>query len=201
METFSVLLPFVRGIHRSPVNSPHKGQWRRALLFSLICAWINGWVNNREAGDLRHHCAHYDVTVMCSCYSWHDDERSLGISSLGTDLVFPEYSGLSPVEHTITIQWHEIIHRQCINISKNSVSFIIHIFICMWWLKHFVEKVTTHAKIKHLLCQFSKMMYYDATKDCTFNYHWLLLIFQMLPIWRRPLQTPPDWPKPPEKQW
>ena len=44
--------PFVRGIHRSPVNSPHKGQWREALIFSLICVWINGWVNNREAGDL-----------------------------------------------------------------------------------------------------------------------------------------------------
>ena len=29
---------FVRGIHRSPVNSPHKGQWRGALVFSLICA-------------------------------------------------------------------------------------------------------------------------------------------------------------------
>ena len=55
---------FVRGIHRSPVNSPHKGQWRGALMFSLICAWINSWINNREAGDLRHHRAHYDVTVM-----------------------------------------------------------------------------------------------------------------------------------------
>ena len=55
---------FVRGIHRWPVNSPHKGQWRGALIFSLICAWINGWVNNREAGDLRRHRAHYDVTVM-----------------------------------------------------------------------------------------------------------------------------------------
>ena len=32
--------PFVRGIHRSPVNSPHKGQWRGALMFSLIYAWI-----------------------------------------------------------------------------------------------------------------------------------------------------------------
>ena len=55
--------PFVRGIHRSPVNSPHKGQWRGALMFSLIYAWINGWVNNREAGDLRRHRAHYDVIV------------------------------------------------------------------------------------------------------------------------------------------
>ena len=57
--------PFVRGIHRSPVNSPHKGQWRRALMFSLICPWINGWINNRAAGDLRRPRIHYDITVMC----------------------------------------------------------------------------------------------------------------------------------------
>ena len=56
--------PFVRGIHRSPVNSPLKGQWRGALMFSLICARINGCVNNREAGDLRRYRAHYDVIVM-----------------------------------------------------------------------------------------------------------------------------------------
>ena len=40
-----------------------KDQWRRALMFSLICTWITDWVNNRKAGDLRHHMAHYDVTV------------------------------------------------------------------------------------------------------------------------------------------
>ena len=42
----------------------HKGQWRGALKFSLICTWINGWVNNRGAGDLRRHRAHYDVIVI-----------------------------------------------------------------------------------------------------------------------------------------
>ena len=47
-----------------PVNSPHKGQWRGALMFSLICVSINGWINNREAGDLRRHRGHYDVSVM-----------------------------------------------------------------------------------------------------------------------------------------
>ena len=56
--------PFVREIHRSPVNFPHKGQWRGALMFSLIYAWINDWVNNREAGDLRRQHGHYDVIVM-----------------------------------------------------------------------------------------------------------------------------------------
>ena len=47
-----------------PVDSLHKGQWRGALMFSLICAWTNGWANNRDAGDLRLHRAHYDVTVI-----------------------------------------------------------------------------------------------------------------------------------------
>ena len=56
--------PFVRRIHRSPVNSSHKAQWRGDLMFSLICVWINGWVNNREAGDLRRYRAHDDVFVM-----------------------------------------------------------------------------------------------------------------------------------------
>ena len=73
METFSALLAVCAGNSPSPVNSPHKGQWRGALMFSLICAWINGWVNNREAGDLRRHRADYDVIVMwvpefhCGC--------------------------------------------------------------------------------------------------------------------------------------
>ena len=60
--------PFVQGIHWSLVNSPHKGQWHGALMFSLICVCINGWVNNFEAGDLRRHCAHYDVIVMSSIH-------------------------------------------------------------------------------------------------------------------------------------
>ena len=50
--------PFVRGIHRSP----------------LICARINSWVNNGEAGDLRRHRGHYDVIVMhFFLFSSHDD--------------------------------------------------------------------------------------------------------------------------------
>ena len=58
METFSALLA------RSPVNSPHKSQWRGALMFYLIWAWTNGWVNNGHAGDLRHHRSRHDVTIM-----------------------------------------------------------------------------------------------------------------------------------------
>ena len=56
---------FVMGIHRSPVNSHHKGQWCGALTFSLICACANDWANKRHAtGYFRRHRAYYVVTVM-----------------------------------------------------------------------------------------------------------------------------------------
>ena len=75
--------PFVWGIHRSPVNSPHKHQWRRALMFSLICAWINGWESNREAGDwdaialmslfCNQHCSRLLIYVIhWSLFYWID---------------------------------------------------------------------------------------------------------------------------------
>ena len=52
---------FARGIHRSPVNSPHKDQWRGALIFSFISAWIKGWVNwgwwfEKPSCSLWRHC-------------------------------------------------------------------------------------------------------------------------------------------------
>ena len=58
METLPALLALCA------VDSPHKGQWRGALMFSLFCAWRNGWANKRDAGDLRRHRAYYDVAVM-----------------------------------------------------------------------------------------------------------------------------------------
>ena len=60
METFSALLALCEG--KSPV--PLKGQWRGTLKFLWSAPWINGWVNNREAGDMRRHRVHYDAIVM-----------------------------------------------------------------------------------------------------------------------------------------
>ena len=65
MEKFSALLAIIC-VGNSPVSGefPAQGQWRQALMFSLICPWINRWVNNGEAVDFGHHRAHYDVIVM-----------------------------------------------------------------------------------------------------------------------------------------
>ena len=93
--------PFVRGIQRSPVNSPHKGQWRRALMFSVIYAWINGWANNREAGDLRRHRVHYDVIVkkkvsyIYSSLSWRAGQ-SVRLPTNWTSRQSPVQCGDSP---------------------------------------------------------------------------------------------------------
>ena len=85
------------------VNSPHKGQWRRALIFSLICAWINGWVNNREAGDLRRHRANDDVTVMISFnyhhINFHDMPRCSRCEQFRNVWIAPNH-------------FHDLSHRQ-----------------------------------------------------------------------------------------
>ena len=93
--------PFVR----SPVSSPHKRQWRGALVFFFICVWMNGWVNNRKAGDFRRYRAHHDVIVMESVHfeilllfywpplqhlmmaSWHGNDFC--IKSTGSFVGFP----------------------------------------------------------------------------------------------------------------
>ena len=85
--------PFVRKIHRSPVNFPHKGQWRGALMFSLIYVWINDWANNREAGDLRRQHGHYDVIVMSLFFRSSTKSRN-SVSSiivLGADPIVDTY--------------------------------------------------------------------------------------------------------------
>ena len=102
METFSALLALCAGYSPVPVNSPHKGQWRGALIFSFICAWIYDWVNNREAGDLRRHRGHYDVNAMrwlclsdrkamtpCDQYNW---TRSLNLE-LVVQVIAPRLFG------------------------------------------------------------------------------------------------------------
>ena len=62
METFSAVLATCAGI--SPVTDEFPAQRPVTQSFDVFCAWINGRINNRKAGDLWRYHAHYDVTVM-----------------------------------------------------------------------------------------------------------------------------------------
>ena len=70
--------PFVREIHWPPVDSAYKRQARGTSMFSLIFTRTNVWANGRDAGDLRRHSAHHDVTVMIitNAISWADDVQT-----------------------------------------------------------------------------------------------------------------------------
>ena len=109
--------PFVWGIHRSPMNSPHKGQCRGVLMFSLIWAWKNCWVNNCEAGDLKRHCGHYDVIVM------------INVSHFKTcnPVLFPLVEDIGCVVSVYSILWYFWQQMQSVLLFK-SVSLIPMIF-------------------------------------------------------------------------
>ena len=117
--------PFVRVIHRSAVNSPHKGQWRGVLVFSLICAWIKGWVNNLEAGDLRRHRAHYDVTAIIEAFAhWYvDTSREKDVSSVNV------WSIISNMHHTCLYALTKLrfAHRHKLYIYTYIYIYIQHI--------------------------------------------------------------------------
>ena len=103
--------PFVRGIHRSPVNSLHKGQWRGALTVSLICAWITGWANNGEAVNWDA-IAPIIASLQCCVILW-----------FGSSRIYPYHSeslalGQSPVKPT---------RRAWVNKSHDSARSVIQI--------------------------------------------------------------------------
>ena len=88
METLSALLAICAG--NSPMTGEFPAQRPVTRSFDVIFAWINGWVNNGEAGDLRRHRVHYDVNVMM-----HTVHRRLvfmaDIQGLGLLIQFPSF--------------------------------------------------------------------------------------------------------------
>ena len=64
METFSALLALCAGYLSVTGEFPTQRPVTRSFDVFFDLRWINVWVNNLDAGDLRHHRAHYDVTVM-----------------------------------------------------------------------------------------------------------------------------------------
>ena len=108
--------PVTAGIHRSPVNSPHTDQWRGAFMFSLIWAWTNGEVNNQDAGDLRRHRTHYDVTVMWLYVPNSDPVIRAAVGSFGVQ------GGV----HALWMEWPQIWHTALPWLPFLEINYILH---------------------------------------------------------------------------
>ena len=184
METFPRYWSFVRRIHRSPANSPHKGQWHGALMFSLICALNNGWVHNREAGDLRPHRTHYDVNFNgCTdveCQRWQFFETGvmkclllLWLLSWTSQIakstwywsdakVSDRY--LMEVDPVVFAVWEQHLLK-LVMLSHQRYSAVNHLFtqttkVCQCWFSVKTKKRNKkQTEIKHASC-FPVMCYY-----------------------------------------
>ena len=92
------------------IEFSHKGQWRGALVFSLICAWTSGWWNSREAGDLRRHRAHYDCNGLLTSVS--------RCHKIAFTLIFSSHRGKSRYMYPFNIQIQHFISQTSIFFYK-----------------------------------------------------------------------------------
>ena len=187
METFPRYWPFVRGIHRWPANSPLKGQWGGALMFSLICAWINGWVNNREAGDLRRHRTHYDATVMWSVFhnqpitfylgEWRsyaphpssDKDSMVEVFMVDSDACIYLTRGLL---YSRNSHWHRRLAKAMYEVIQVSMSLLAISFSTypLQWRHNERDGVSNHQPHDCLL----KRLFKRRSKNIKAPRHWLL---------------------------
>ena len=112
-------------------------------MFSLICAWINGWVNNREAGDLRQHRAHYDVTVLQR--TWYDYQETwvAWVHECIISYLISWYE-----QYTIHRQWNQI---RCF-VMLHWFNYHIDMNVRQWSRFHSFQKGRVHGvyKFKYL---------------------------------------------------
>ena len=172
METYSALLGICAG--NSPVTGefPAQRPVTRSLMSSFICGWLNGWVSNCKASDLRRRCVHYDVIVM-AWLLWHSyfyqfiyfhDFIPCMPKTLAISFIFYEYSSgqrklmgifgfnkMWPL--CITWRWYNV---------HNSKVFLMH-FLAVWkkaihmhaWLYKRLKPLRFDEKrIRNIHCQY-----------------------------------------------
>ena len=155
METFSVLLALCVG---NSVSGEFPTQRPVTWSFddSLIWAWINTWVNNREAGDLRCYRAHYDVIVMCVC------EREINTSCISS--FFCESQQNNFVPNVSVTDWLSYIH-----FNKHIYIYIhIHIYMISWfptWFLNFHSISLLECKLYLTALRVSTQMKYLHPKS------------------------------------
>ena len=121
--------PVTAGIHRSPVNSPHTDQWRGALMFSLICAWINGWVKNQDAGDIE--TPSRPLWRHCNVVPNSDPVILAAVGSFGVQCVTPVQFWIGETGQigwfrALWKEWPQIWHTALPRLPFLEINYILH---------------------------------------------------------------------------
>ena len=146
MENAPRYWPIVQGNHRSPVNSPDKGQWRGAFMFSLICVWTKSWVNNGDASDLRRHRSNHDVIAM--------PHRSS----------FVEYFHmLVPAMHWVAVDSARPLARQC----QSKVTKLFIFFNRFHWSQE--SSYDSFVSIMYQVAVIRMSLYHNSYIDAVYN--------------------------------
>ena len=110
--------------------SPHKGQWHGALMLSLNSAWTTGWINNRDAGDLRSHRTHYYVTLM-----WKRVLMAWGWSTRTLDSSVPQYLHHTEVLHAAMF-WFWLITKSTFMICLETfITYMVRGSMIFIWVQ------------------------------------------------------------------
>ena len=134
---------FLRGIHWSPLDSPHKDQWRGTLMFSLICAWTNGCANNRDVGDLNAIALFY-VTLMILTFNTLPTEGLLTPYRIymHTKDGWVPVPYIGPDSHVFFYKYDTACQKRC--------SIIYGFKICKLW-SHMAGTATAHVRSATLI--------------------------------------------------
>ena len=148
METFSALLAIYTG------NSPVTGEFfatkasdAELLCFSLICVWMNGWVSNRETGDLRRYRAYYNVTIMYN--TTQCTTQSYDVYGITVIRGLPNFSGQLGRQNATEFSWTKEAGRVPSGRPGASICWIhqwldtnwylyTHTYIYIYTVKHYI---------------------------------------------------------------
>ena len=115
---------------------PTKKHWRGALMFSLISAWINSRLSNREAGDFRRHRANYDVTVMAILLYKRQYCIMRFVSRQIRQLQFVDFTIFLFRQLDIWISINvvnlELVYSKCIHTYRTQISYLYCNHVVLW---------------------------------------------------------------------
>ena len=176
----TLLLAVCTGNSPVPGEFPSQGQWRGALMFSLIWAWTNSWVNNWDAGDLLRHPAHYDVSAMlrhiitwlvCLSRWWFPQcmkNRAQICTIPGNLKNIPKCSH----SHILQSQWRNcvvIIDTGLLNHFKYTTQLFSKLSLtqltrmCIWIFINFIENY------RHIICKTNLSNYLPFIHICFYS--------------------------------